>query len=584
MDRIKFIGPSVLLAAVTLGVLLAGPGVMRRLAHAETAARVDASREQLREQTISLNALNDAFRAVSAAVEPSVVNIAITQDAPERLSLNRRLDLRDLQDELQRIPESQRPSTRGEIEEFLRDRFFGQGGGEGAPGEVVPFAPQEDDRFDEFDRPDGQRGNGSGWVYEHSDGRRFIVTNNHVVDGASQIVVEFFDGSERVAEVVGADPRTDIAVLRADYDGMHPALVASEPAQQGDIVFAFGSPLGFEFSISQGIVSAKGRELGILSRQGGYENFIQTDAAINQGNSGGPLTNIRGEVVGMNTAIYSINQRSRLDPEGRPTGFLGVGFAIPTEMILGVVNDLVEGGEVRRGFLGITMNEDLSLDMARTFGYPHGSDGVLVDDALPGFPAADAGIRPGDIVMELNGERVRSNSELRYKVSSIKPGEDIDVKLWRWDAGAGEGGERMMTVRLAELTDTLTGVVPGVGGGVFGEDGEVVSERLLEPLYKLGLTEFTTMSEAITERYGRAVPDTPGVLLESVRRRSIAYEAGLRNGMVVTSVQGVAVSAAGEMVEEINKHDLTAGVRLRVRGIFNGGERSVYVMLRLPQR
>jgi serine protease Do len=238
--------------------------------------------------------LSEAFKDVARVVEKSVVSITVY---------------------------SKRPPTGGIPEELL-------------PLLPPGRAPKGNSEFDDYDVPQ-QYGSGSGWIY---DTKGHIITNNHVIDGADRIVVRFYDGSERDAKVVGVDTKTDIAVVKVKGDDLHPAKRADKPVDQGEIVFAFGSPFRFDFSMSQGIVSAKGRQLGILRGAQGYENFIQTDAAINPGNSGGPLTNIYGEVVGMNTAIAS-----------RTGAYNGLGFAIPVRMVEQVGDQLIENGKVSRG-------------------------------------------------------------------------------------------------------------------------------------------------------------------------------------------------------------------------------------------
>ncbi|NJL31408.1 MAG: PDZ domain-containing protein, partial [Phycisphaerales bacterium] len=266
-------------------------------------------------------------------------------------------------------------------------------------------------------------GSGSGWVYS-ADGH--IITNNHVIEEADRIEVRFFNGESMDAVVVGTDPKTDVAVIKVDATKLHASTLATEPVEQGEIVFAFGAPFRFEFSMSQGIVSGQGRQLGILAERQGYENFIQTDAAINPGNSGGPLTNIYGQVVGMNTAIAS-----------RTGAFNGLGFAIPIDMVKKVVDELIATGTVQRGYLGIFI-EELDPRMARTFGYD--GKGVLVTNPIDGGPAAEAGVQRGDIITKVEGKPVSTPDELRNLVADLAPGKRYDwrfigkarsVKKWR---------------------------------------------------------------------------------------------------------------------------------------------------------
>ena len=316
MHRIRWYGPSVMLLLTTLLVMATGPNVARQIAWAGTDAKIALVKQNLASKP-SLAELSEAFREVAQAVAPSVVHIEVSvKDSPARRRLK---------------------SFR---EEELFRRFFGphrfRGERDDSDDDTAPKDDGED--YDRYNMP-SEQSTGSGWVYDQ-DGH--IITNHHVVEHADVITIRFQDGTHYEATVVGTDPKTDIAVVKVDTPQIHPATIADEVVEQGDIVFAFGSPFQFEFSMSQGIVSGKGRRLHILDRHQGYENFIQTDAAINPGNSGGPLTNIYGQVVGMNTAIAT------------STGYYnGLGFAIPVNMVTNVADQLISTGKVSRGYLGI---------------------------------------------------------------------------------------------------------------------------------------------------------------------------------------------------------------------------------------
>lgn len=292
---------------------------------------------------------------------------------------------------------------------------------------VEPSVVHVDVRFAR--EPDGiPLSSGSGWVY---DSAGHIITNAHVVRDAAGITVQFFDGRLVDAELLGADPFTDIAVLRVDTDsGLFPARRATgEPPQQGDRVFAFGSPFGFKFSMSEGIVSGLGRSARPALDFGGFSAFIQTDAAVNPGNSGGPLVDIRGRVIGMNVAIATAkDKRGTAADEGQSSG---ISFAIPLSTIESTVDQLIRTGRVSRGYLGIRFSADID-GVPITDGRTSLGVGVLVGDVEPpDGPAARAGLKRGDIIAAINGQPITGAEVLRSVVSSQEPGKTVPVKLWR---------------------------------------------------------------------------------------------------------------------------------------------------------
>jgi serine protease Do len=260
-----------------------------------------------------------------------------------------------------------------------------------------------------------QSGLGSGVVIS---AQGYILTNNHVIDGADEISVQLEDGREFEAELIGADPRTDVAVLRVSGEDLPSAVLAdSDIVAVGDVVFALGNALGIGHAVTTGIISARGRTgIGILGEEG-YEDFLQTDASMNVGNSGGPLVDSRGRVIGINTAIAS--------PGG---GNVGIGFAIPINMAREVMQSLIQHGEVLRGYLGITL-QDLNGELADEFGASDG--GVLVVNVLNESPAAGAGLKQGDVVVGINGEQVGSAGVLRLRVGQMAPDSEVRVTVLR---------------------------------------------------------------------------------------------------------------------------------------------------------
>ena len=286
------------------------------------------------------------------------------------------------------------------ISPFFSDPFFRQFFGDRSYDFVVP-------------RERRSLSLGSGVVI---DARGTILTNNHVVEGASEINVSFSDGREVRARIVGTDPRTDLAVLRVDGGALPYAVMGdSNSLEVGDVVLAIGSPFGLGQTVTMGIVSAIGRgNIGIVD----YEDFIQTDAAINPGNSGGALVNTRGELVGINTAILS-----------RSGGYQGIGFAIPSDMVREVLEDILEHGRVIRGYAGLAL-QGITPDLARAFSLPD-THGALVARLDPDGPAAASGLRRGDVILSLQGRDVGSVDELRTRLSRFEPGDTVTLHLLR---------------------------------------------------------------------------------------------------------------------------------------------------------
>ncbi len=377
-----------------------------------------------------------------------------------------------------------------------------------------------------FGAPDGVlRGLGSGVIVDARKG--FILTNNHVVEGAARLRVRLNDDREFEAEIVGTDPKTDVAVIKIDADGLVPAITAdSDKLRVGQWVMAAGSPFGLSKSVTAGIVSATGRGgMGITD----YGDFIQTDAAINQGNSGGPLIDLHGRVIGINTAIAS--------PTG---GSNGVGFAIPIDLVKVVMKQLIEHGSVQRGWLGIVMGK-MTPELAKSFGWT-GTDGVLVDDIDPAGPGADAGLKPGDIVVELDGKRVRDLVTLRNGIAQRRPGTKMKLGVFR------DGSQRTVQVQL--------GAHPDEAGRKPSRPRSDAKKPEKKPKPK-------TLGLELADPPG-STKDRKGVVVARVQSDGLA-DGWLEPGDMLLEVGGEKVQSATQARRLLDKSDLDGGVRLRIQ-------------------
>ncbi len=352
-----------------------------------------------------------------------------------------------------------------------------------------------------------REGLGSG-VIIRSDG--LIVTNNHVAGEADELMVILSDGEEVNAKLVGADPRSDLALIQIEYEEELPAIVMgnSDDLRVGEWILAIGSPFALSQTVTQGIVSFLGREgVGLAD----YESYIQTDAAINPGNSGGALVNLDGELVGVNTAIAS-----------RSGGYQGIGFAIPVSTVRDVVDDIMEYGEVRRGWLGVGIQE-VSAELAEQFDLESAS-GVLLSDILPDSPAEEAGLRRGDVITEIDGTPFGSLQDFRNRIASIDPGTETRLTVIR------DGDERRVTVML----------------GSREEDPETVATNLADE-YGWQLSELT---EETAARLG--AEDVAGVLVAGVYPGSPAAAAGIQAGDIIIEVNRKQVTRVSEVSEELS--------------------------------
>lgn len=318
---------------------------------------------------------------------------------------------------------------------------------------------------------------GSGFIVS-ADG--YILTNAHVVDGADEVLVKLTDKREFKAKVVGADKRTDVALLKIEANGL-PIVKLGDPGRLrvGEWVVAIGAPFGFDNSVTAGIVSAKGRSLP----QENYVPFIQTDVAINPGNSGGPLFNMRGEVVGVNSQIYS-----------RSGGYMGVSFAIPIDVAMDVQAQLRSGGKVSRGRLGVAI-QDVTRELAESFGLPK-PQGALVASVEKGAPADKGGIEVGDVILKFDGKQVAQSSDLPRMVGSTKPGTRVAVQVWR------KGGTRDLGMTIGEMPDDKGAAPPkraGKGGDATAANrlGLILSELSAEQKKQAGVTHGLVVEDVV---------------------------------------------------------------------------------------
>ena len=381
---------------------------------------------------------------------------------------------------------------------FFR-QFFGDQFGQGQP------QPQKEESL------------GSG-VIVTSDGT--ILTNNHVIDGASEIKVELSDKRDFKAKLIGTDPKTDVAVLKIDATGLPTMpLGDSSKIQVGDVVFAIGDPFGVGETATMGIVSAKGRQIGIEGPRG-YEDFIQTDAAINPGNSGGAMIDLHGDLVGINTAIET----------GGSEGNVGIGFAIPINMAKTIMDQLIAHGKVVRGSLGVYI-ENVDAAMAKQFGLSS-AQGVLIGDVISDTPASRAGLRRGDIILKVNGEPVNDRTQLSLKISEMAPGTTVHLELWR-DNKSMDVTATLSDLAQQEAKEGNNGE-GGEGGGSESPSGTALAGVEVQNLTPDVLQQLNLPS------------GTHGVVITQVDPTSVAAEAGLQRGMVIQEVNHKPVNNISE--------------------------------------
>ena len=378
-----------------------------------------------------------------------------------------------------------------------------------------------------------QRGQGSGFIISQ-DG--YILTNNHVIGDADTISVKLADGRKFKAKVIGKDPQSDVAVIKINAKDL-PVLPLgdSDKIQVGEFVIAIVNPFGLTQTVTVGVVSAKGRSrLGITE----YEDYIQTDAAINPGNSGGPLINIHGEAIGINSAIFS-----------RSGGYMGIGFAIPINMAKAVKDQLIKNGKVIRGWLGVVIQE-LDEDLAKSFGLDK-KEGVLIAEVAENSPAKKAGLKSGDIILKMNGQKVYDIGELRNKIALTPPGTKVTFDILR------EGKHKKVTVTIEEKPGSVT-----------------VSLNQHGILKKLGLV-LQDLTPDLAEQFG--YKEGQGVLIAEVEPGSTAASVGIQPGQLIVEINRIRVHSVKEALKALSKSKKTKIVLLKIKD----GDISKFVALRI---
>jgi serine protease Do len=485
-------GPYWLLVLVVVTLLIGGlfrARAVRLPGHSALGAEKVAVNVAKNAAPVSLADFKNGFATVLGPVLPAVVNISSSK--------------------VVKTPQENVP-------DFFNDPMFRQFFGNQVPQFSVPHSQRE-------------FGLGSGVIVNPNG---YIVTNNHVVSGATDVEVYTQDQKKYKAKVIGTDPLTDIAVIKIDATGLPTLTLGDSSALKvGDVVFAIGQPFGIGETATMGIVSATGRGLGGTIER--YEDFIQTDAAINPGNSGGALVDLRGNLIGINTAILSGG--------GGEGGNEGVGFAIPINMARNVMNQLLTHGKVVRGYLGVYI-QDVTPELAKQFGLSQGG-GVLVGDVSSDTPASRAGLRKGDIILELNGSPVESRSQLQVQIAQTPPGVPVKLKIWR------DGKTEERSVTLGELPENAekAGESETSSGALEGVQVENLTPEVAKEL--------------------ELSPGTRGVVVTSVDPSGPAAAAGLSRGDVIQEVNHKPVTN----IEQYRQAMASAGAKPALLLVNHGG-------------
>jgi serine protease Do len=494
----SFLVGATLAIGITIGALAPGVALARRAEGPSGAAMLAVPDPVL---------LSNAFSGITKKVEPAVVNISTTQVLAK--------------------PKASAKS-RGGSDDDLLDRFFN--------------SPD--------DSPDAERSIGSGVIV---DKKGFILTNEHVIDDATRIQVSL-DGDSRHfnARVIGSDKDTDLAVIKIDTDEDLPvaALGNSDGVQVGDWVLAFGSPFGFSSTVTAGIVSAKNRT---AEGQGQFQRFIQTDAAINPGNSGGPLVNMAGEVIGINTAIYTGSH-----------GFEGVGLSMPSNVAIGVYNQLITSGKVTRGAIGITFDDLVSQNpvLMKQLGAPYG---IVVEATDAGSPAEKSGLKPEDVITSVNGQPVHNGAELVNPIAATPIGQSVQLHIFR----------DRQPMDLSMVVEDRAKIVPSSFDPATGKPGQSsdagqlglhVQDLTSELSQKLGMGKITPGSN-------------PGVVVTDVDPASFAEDLLFQTGDVILEINHVTVNNLSTYHREMAKLQPGEDVIFKVKRYDGRGDHVLYVPL-----
>lgn len=443
----------------------------------------------------------DGFADLAAKVKPAVVSIAVERDVGQVTTRRS-------------VPNFRNPFPEGTPNhEFFKRRF--QGPDQGRPGQRGFRQP--DPRGKIFPRRKA-RAVGSGFVI---DAAGYVVTNNHVIRRATKVEVIFDGGKRYTAKIIGRDAKTDLALLKIKGDKPFPTVEwgDSDKARIGDWIMAVGNPYGLSSTVTAGIISARGRAL----RSASLVDFLQIDASINKGNSGGPTFNMDGKVVGVNTAIYS--------PTG---GSVGLGFAIPSNLARQVIAQLrANGGKISRGWLGVQI-QTVSAEIAKAVGLDE-ARGALVASVVPQSPARKAGVRPGDVIVSWAGKNIKDIRDLVRKVAFTKAGESVSVIVWR------QGSRKTLTVNVGE-----SGAKQAAAGSGRSEDGQIKPSAA-----SLGLTVAPLNAEL--RRQYRLKDDVRGLVVLNVDQASPAAAKGMRRGDVLTHVNGDEIKSVAAMQDLVKK-------------------------------
>ena len=480
------------LLAGAVGVAIAGFAAGQIVPQALSPALAQISTER--------SATQMSFADVVERVSPAVVSVRVKMEEPRNSNF----------EGLERFGRDNIPP---QMEEFFK-RFFGDKDGPNfrqGPGQRGPRRAQ---------------GQGSGFFIS-ADG--YVVTNNHVVEKSAEVEITTNDGKSYPAKVVGTDPRTDLALLKVDGRSDFPWVKFGANAPRvGDWVLAVGNPFGLGGTVTAGIVSARGRDIGANV----YDDFLQIDAAVNRGNSGGPTFNLAGEVIGVNTAIVS--------PSG---GNVGIAFAIPAENVNRIVNELRETGTVTRGYVGVQI-QPITKEIADSLSLKE-EGGALVAEVQEGTPAAKAGIEVGDAILAVDGERLKDARDLSRRIASKQPGAKVELKVMR------DGKERTMSVELAKLPDQVASKQKQERRGDKSDEG------LNQPQLGLTLAPANSVAGAGSE----------GVVVTEVAPNGPAAERGMQSGDVILEIGGKKVSTPAEVRDAVGaaRKDNKSNVLVRMK-------------------